>query len=161
MDATVNEILSLIQSKNRCLVRLMEVTQNLIALSPEEMLESASTPGGANARPNAPIDLYDRERTSTVKTLELIDREITQQISLIDGDTKKSANFTALKQEMERSEQLLGSIFGADDVVFQKISQIQRDLAKEIAESRKSREVLAKFRSQQNNPSGEEVDTTL
>ncbi len=159
MDATINEILSLIQSKNRCLVRLMEVTQQLIALSAEEMLESA--PNGVNTRPNAPIDLYDRERTSTVKTLELIDREITHQISLIDGDTKKNTNFAPIQREMDRSEQLLNSIFGADDVVFQKISVIQRDLAKEIAENRKSREVLAKFRSQQNSPSGEEVDTTL
>jgi hypothetical protein len=155
MTPNSEEILSLVRSKNRCLERLMAVTQEVLTLSDEKLLEKEMKSN------NSPLDIYDRERIAVTRSIELFDGKISEVISSLTIEEKQSGLIEVLKAEMHKSELLLESIFSADDIVFKKINDMQKLVSNQLMENRKSREMLSKFRSQWVPEAGDEVDTTL
>ena len=150
------EALSLLRSKNRCLDRLMTVTQEVLLISDDKILEPA-----VNAPRVTPLELYDRERASVTKAVELFDGKITEIISAFTPQEKHGRTLEEVKSEMHKGELLLNAIFNADDIVFEKIARVQKRISTQLSENRRSREMLAKFKSQRSTDAGEEVDTTL
>ncbi len=147
------EILSLVRSKNRCLERLMEVTQSFLQCPFEKMTEGNE---GCSA-----LDIYDRERVSVIRTLELYDRKLNELIAILTPELKTQEFITAVKIEMQKNERLLTSVFNADDIVFRRISEARERVAQQLIENRKSKDTLNKFKSTWISESGEGVDQTL
>lgn len=147
------EILSLIRSKNRCLERLMEATRELLTVPTESLTEGPAD--------RAPLDIYDRERASVIRALELYDRKLNEIIARLPADARTPAFLEEAKAEIHRNEQLIVSVFNADDIVFRKIADAQARLTGQLATNRRSRDTLAKFKSTWMQDGGDGVDTTL
>lgn len=156
MNEALDEILSLLRSKNRCLERLQTSTHAFIASPIEQIAEKAD-----QAKKN-PLESYERERASALKALELYDRKVNQAISALPSD-KLSAEFQIhAKAELAKNESLILAALQDDDTVFAKIEEARTRLAQLMNENRKSREILSKFKSAKGvNPAGEEVDQEL
>lgn len=152
-ETTPSEILSLLQTKNRCLDRLMDSTQAFLSAPLETLImgdEGSETP----------LTLYENERTSVIQTLEMHDRRIHTLISNI-GSTKKTPEFMeSVKAELLQNERLITAVFNADDIVFSRIRDAQAQIAKLLQENRKSGDLLSKFKSGAGG-TGEGMDKTL
>lgn len=147
------EILSLVRSKNRCLERLMEATQSFLQCPIEQIADGEE---GSSA-----LELYDRERVAVIRTLELYDRKLNDLIATLTAEQKTAEFIAAVKVEMAKNEQLLTSVFNADDIVFRRISDARERVAQLMIENRKGRETLNKFRSTWVSENGDGVDRTL
>jgi len=153
MNSKTDEILSHLRSKNRCLENLLDATQRFLSLPIEELAENAID------RTVDPLAVYERERTSSLKALDLYDRKINEMISALSSDSLPSSFQSAAKNELLTNEKLINAIFKADDVVFEKIQTAQSRLSKIMQETRKGKETLSKFKSI--SESGNSVDQKL
>lgn len=147
------EILSLVRSKNRCLERLMEATHSFLQCPIEKITDGEE---GSSA-----LDLYDRERVSVIRTLELYDRKLSDLIAALTAEQKTADFISSVKVEMIKNERLLTSVFNADDIVFRRISDARERVAQLMIENRKGRENLNKFKSTWVSEGGDGVDKTL
>ena len=153
MENRPEEILELLRSKNRCLDRLMAETRAFLAVP----IEALVSENAANA---GPLSSYEEARTSIIRTLEFHDRKISALIAELPASEKSPEFVAKAREEMERNERLIVSVFNADDVVFRKIGDAQNQIVKLMQENRKSRNLLGKFKSAQGQ-TGEGMDTTL
>ncbi len=151
------EILSLLQSKNRCLDRLMDATRTFLG-APLENLISNDTQSTETVR--TPLTVYEDERLTIIKTLELHDKQINALISELTSGEKTFAFMESVRKELLQNERLIQSVFNADDMVFARIREAQGQIAKLLQENRKSGELLSKFKSG-SSQTGEGMDKTL
>ncbi len=151
------EILQLIQSKNRCLVRLMDATRVFLN-SPIEMLILQSAELSETIK--TPLDHYEIERQSIIRTIELHDKKINSLISQMKPPEKTKDFLDQVRSELQKNEKLISSLFNADDMVFARIREAQGQITKLIHENRKSGEILSKFKSG-TLATGEGMDKTL
>jgi hypothetical protein len=148
-----DEILSLLRSKTRCLERLMAATHDFLKVSPEALLSPSVN--GQDA-----LSIYEKERETIVKTVELHDRRISDLIASL-GDAEKNPSLAQeASKEMSAIEKLITHVFNADDVVFERIRQAQEHVSRMASESRKNADILSRFKSAPNK-TGDGMDTTL
>lgn len=147
------EIVSLLQTKNRCLDRLMESTRSFLHAPLESLVIDR---GGLDT----PLSLYENERGAIIQTLELHDRRINLLIGEMSPLDKTPALMEAVRAELMQNEKLIISVFNADDIVFARIREAQSQITKLITENRKSKDILSKFKSGQ-LATGDGMDTTL
>jgi hypothetical protein len=150
------EILSLLRSKNRCLDRLMEATREFL----RQPTESLIARGDDSETATTPLSVYEDERGTIVRTLELHDRRINAVINELTPADKTEAFLSEVKAELLSNERLIAAVFNADDIVFARIQEAQTQITKLMTENRKSREILSKFKSA-GQATGEEMDRTL
>jgi hypothetical protein len=153
MEKRSEEILELLQSKNRCLDRLMAETRAFLAIPIEALVAEGQEKTG-------PLTTYEEARTSIIRTLELHDRKISELIAELPKNEKTPVFVEAARAEMQKNERLILSVFNADDIVFRKIGDAQAQIIKLMQENRKSRDILGKFKSA-SGQTGEGMDTTL
>lgn len=148
------EILSLLRSKNRCLERLIDATREFLKQPFERLVqETTSEP--------SPLAAYEEERTAVIRTLEMHDRKIGELITTLDSSERTGVFMEDVKSELLENERLIIGVVNADEIVFQRIRDAQNQITKLLAENRKSRELLSKFKSAAGSPTGEEMDCTL
>ncbi len=147
------EIIEILQSKNRCLERLLEATRSFLAAPVETLITE-------NAHAPTPLTVYEEARSSLIRMLELQDREIADGISKLTLKEKTESFLAAVRSELQQHERLIVSVFNADEVVFAKIRQAQSQISRLVQENRKNRDVLARFKSAQGQ-TGEGMDKTL
>lgn|GEM_PF-1772012 len=133
----LNSLLALLRSKNNCLEGWMTETQTFIQQA--DPLDAAQT--------IALIDRYEATRERGVRSLDLLDRKIQELLLTMEETEKTQIPKQDFRVELARNELLVSAIFKADDVVFEKISKLQRDLAKKIAAAKQESETLQKFKS--------------
>lgn len=151
------EILSLLQTKNRCLDRLMDATRVFLA-SPLETLVVNGT--AVNEEIRTPLTVYEDERLTIIRTLELHDKHVNTLIAELSPADKGPEFLEAIHAVLLENERLIQAIINADDMVFRRIREAQDQIIKLVQESRKSGEILSKFKSG-SLPTGEGMDKTL
>jgi len=151
------EILDLLQSKNRCLDRLMEATRSFLAAPIETLIildEQASD------KTRTPLMVYEEERLAIIRTLELHDKQVNTLIGHLTTEEKSFAFMESVRAELLENERLIQTVINADDMVFGRIREAQGQITKLLQENRKSGEILSKFKSG-SKPTGEGMDKTL
>lgn len=151
------EILGLLQSKNRCLDRLMEATRNFLASPIETLIVNGAE---TTDKTRTPLTIYEDERLAIIRTLELHDKQINTLIGHLTTEEKSFSFMESVRSELLENERLIQSVINADDMVFGRIREAQGQITKLLHENRKSGEILSKFKSG-SAPTGEGMDKTL
>lgn len=141
------EVLNLLQAKNRCLERFLAISLEFEKEAMEKGLEG--------------LGLFETRRDSTLKAIELFDRKITEAVSLLQPKHKTPELVRKLEALLARKNELIQQILLADQKVIQQIELGKLEVLKDLASSRKSREVLSKFKSGWVTESGEGIDQKL
>lgn len=149
------EILILLQSKNRCLERLLDATSLFLSCPLESLI---LTDGSADLAP--PLAKYEAERNSVIKTLELHDRTINSLTAALTAEEKTPSFLNQVRNELLQNEKLITSVVNADEIVFKRIQDAQTQIAKLVNETRKTGDMLSKFKSA-STTTGEGMDKTL
>jgi hypothetical protein len=141
------DVLRLLRSKNRCLERFLELT--------EEFWESAEKDDLSG------LAVFESRRDSTLRAIQLFDRKIEEAVALIRAEQRTEELTREIRAQLERREGLVHEIIAADLKIIGKIEKERSRLLKEMNETRKSREVLGKFKSSWVKEAGEELDRKL
>ena len=140
-------LLGLIKSRNRCLERILALTEDYSSLQDTENLEG--------------LEPFQTKRAVVFKAIDLYDRKISEVIVEMPREEKTNLLVDAVKQLVNNREEITQKIFIADDRVIKKIEAAQGALAKEIQSARRSKDALNKFKSNWISENGEEVDKVL
>jgi hypothetical protein len=140
-------LMSLLNAKNRCLERFLAISKEFGEKAAESAVEG--------------LEQFQVRRDATLKAIELFDRKISEAARDISSSERTPRLIDAVQAALDRKNELVQQILKADENVIQKIEQSKLDLLKELASSRKSKEVLSKFKSSWVAESGEELDKTL
>ncbi|MBC7690403.1 MAG: hypothetical protein H7222_01430 [Methylotenera sp.] len=148
MKTHESPILKLMQSLNRCLEKMLVLS--------EEFLKEA------DARKALPdLTRFEAERETILRGISLFDRKITEAATTLPKDARTSQLISTITTLLDAKMLLVEKIVRVDAAISQKIEEAQAEITKKIQNSRKSKEVLGKFKSTWVNENGEEVDTTL
>ena len=149
----IDDIPSLLRSKSRCLKRMLDAGEKFLIIS-DALLTQAENKEN-------PLAVYDAEREGIMNALSLYDRKLTEMIQALNSDQRVGTWIENARSEMLLNEALVLAVLDMDDLVMKKITQAQTQISQQLAENRKSRETVAKFKSTWVSDGGEEVDTTL
>lgn len=142
------EVLDLLKYKNRGLEKFLRT--------------SVKFAEAARAGDFSGLDGFQSDRDSIIRAIELFDRRLIERATLMP-DAEKTAEFIAAVREcMEREDELKSRIVAADAVV-QDLLRMEGDrLLREIHVHRKQFETLEKFKSEPGSSgNGEGLDQTL
>ncbi len=139
------DVLSLLRSKNRCLEKFLAISR--------EYLDAGA------AFEN--LGIFETRRDATLKAIELYDRKLAESISLIAAADRTPEMIEGVKRELDRKEQLVHEILDLDLRIIGKIEEEKNRLLQQVANARKGKEVLSRFKSTWVSESGEELDETL
>ena len=145
--AKVREVLSLLRSKNRCLERYLEITTEFWVSCKHGDLHG--------------LDVFESERESALRAIGLFDRKIEQVAPQITPSERTPEIVEELRALLLEREQFVHRIVDADLLIIGKIEAAKSEILREAAAVRKSRESVAKFKSQWIADSGEELDQKL
>lgn len=144
------DVLTLLKSKNRCLERLLSLSQQFVAeTSTMEPLDMSG------------LTQFEARREATLKALDLFERKLSEAVSLLTPIEKTPALVAAVRTELERKEALIHQILEVDLKIISKIEETKNQILREINSGKKNREVLSRFKSHWVPLSGEGVDETL
>ena len=142
------DVLSLLRSKNRCLLRFLEASKNFIA-------EAQSL----GALPSLPE--FEAERDSILKAIALYDRKITDAIPHISAENRTPELSKAVSASLEIKDDLIAEIMVIDQQVLKLVEEEKNRVARELASTNKNRNLVQKFKSTWVAEAGEEIDKTL
>ncbi len=144
------DVLALLRSKNRCLERFL-------ALS--ETFRERSRAGGEAWCDLQSLNDFQDNRDASLKAIELYDRKIQEAVDVLPSHMRQVPQLVdAVRSALERKEELVKRILEADLEVISKIEDVKNRLLKDLNGTRRSREVLSKFKSTWIPRSGEELD---
>lgn len=149
----IDDIQSLLRSKSRCLRRMLDAGGKFLALSNTLLTQTENKEN--------PLAVYDAERESIMNALALYDRKLTEMIQALNPEQRAGIWIEKARSEMLLNETLVLAVLDMDDLVMKKITQAQAQISQQLADNRKSRETVAKFKSTWVSDGGEEVDKTL
>lgn len=143
------DILGLLRSKNRCLSRFLEASFDFIK--------------EAEKGDFSPLDRFQEARASALKALELYDRKLNEVASTPPSSSASGhVDLTgAIEPLLAEKDRLLQQILAADEKVIALIEREKERVKGQIASSRKSQEMMKKFKSTWVSGSGEEIDEKL
>lgn len=146
-QARSQELLCLLRSKNRCLERFLEVT--------EEFWSAAET-GHLDG-----LSVFESRRDATLKAIELFDRKIDETSALLRPEERDPSLADEARILIEAREVLVHRILGLDLKIIGRIEAERTRLLQDIGHTRRARDTLAKFKSGAGAEGGEELDRTL
>lgn len=154
-NPSVEIILSLARSKNKCLERLHTHTKKIIELNVDQLIQDGQI-----------LDQYQEIREDTLHAIDLFDRKMSEHINLLKTEDKSSDFISEIKFEMSRYETILISIFNSDDIVFKKLEHASRQVLRHLHENKKTKENLERIKHSTGNTNiqpdtGTGLDTTL
>jgi hypothetical protein len=141
------DVLSLLDSKKKCLRRLLDRTEAFVAAA-----ESGDLTG---------LEAYERERVAVFKALDLFDRKITETVRAIPGERRDAALSRAVEGRLAEEAMLVRLVLRADNKIMAAIEREQARLRAEIATSQKSKELAGKFKSGAIREPGEGLDQNV
>jgi flagellar biosynthesis/type III secretory pathway chaperone len=144
------DVVTLLQSRNRCLQRFLKITKEFRA-----SVENDDFSG---------LDLFLSRRDAILKTLELYDRKITATVNEFKLQTPLEARQTVVERSraiLDARELLIEEILRDDQEIMRKLDSEKLRLSNETGATRKIKNNLSKFKSAWVAPGGEELDKTL
>lgn len=141
------DVVSLLESKNRCLRRFREVSADFL-----DAARSGDLTG---------LENFHLKRDAILRSLELYDRKINETISLIPTQEEKRKLAPRVQKALDTRDALVLSILQTDEEIIRKVEEEKARIQEELAVSRKSQQTIAKFKSTWVAESGEEIDRKL
>ncbi|MCM2276829.1 MAG: hypothetical protein NDJ89_01980 [Oligoflexia bacterium] len=145
------DVMHLLQSRNRCLGRLLDHCARFIAQA-----EQGDFTG---------LDRFLARRDATVRAFGLYDRKLSSLLPDVagtePGEGERRALIARLAPVLAEREELVRSLLRLDERAFGLIEEEKNRLARELNGAHKTRTQLMKFRSERATDSGETLDRTL
>jgi hypothetical protein len=138
------DVIKLLRSKNRCLRRLLDLTDRFLNENDLEALSGLQT-----------------QRDAIFKGLDLYDRKISEALSLLTSDRRTPELIATVQAILFEKDSLIQGIIRKDNELMARIDAKKAQLLEEVAASRKSRDLVGKFKSGWVRESGEEFDQKL
>src|SRR5262245_37766983 len=123
------EVVKVLESKNRCLQRLLDLSVRF--------LQEGNFDG---------IGDFVSKRDSILKALDLYDRKISEVISRIPFTDRTPALIAAVQATLSEKDRIIQAIILKDNEITNQIEERKKKLQEEMVASRKSREVVGKFK---------------
>jgi hypothetical protein len=142
------DVIKVLQSKNRCLEKLLELSIAFLAKENSEQYHEE-------------LDSFIRERDSILKVLDLYDRKVTEVIRALPLSGRTPELISNVQAVLNEKDRLIQSIILKDNELTQRIEERKRKLQEDMIASRKSHELAGKFKSTWVSEPGEGFDTTL
>jgi hypothetical protein len=146
------DVIKVLQSKNRCLEKLLELSNVFLAKENTE-------PSGEHF--HSDLDAFIRERDAILKVLDLYDRKVTEVIRALPLSGRTPELISDVQTVLAEKDRLIQSIILKDNELTQHIEQRKRKLQEDLISSRKSHDLAGKFKSTWVSEPGEGFDTTL
>ncbi|MFL5812601.1 MAG: hypothetical protein ACJ763_03415 [Bdellovibrionia bacterium] len=146
------DVIKVLQSKNRCLEKLLELSNVFLAKESSEQ-----SPENFHAE----LDSFIRERDAILKVLDLYDRKVTEVIRALPLSGRTPELISNVQAVLNEKDRLIQSIILKDNELTQRIEDRKRKLQEDLIASRKSHELAGKFKSTWVSEPGEGFDTTL
>lgn len=112
---------------------------------------------GADTAQN--LDRFLSERDRLLEVVTLFDRKITEYAAAIPTHDRSPLLAHAIQGRLVRGQALLQETAEQDEAIRHALSARVAELARDAALAHRSRQLLAKFKSQQSPLAGEEVDS--
>jgi NhaP-type Na+/H+ and K+/H+ antiporter len=141
------EVLSLLENKNRCLQRFLEVSTHFL--------------GEAQAGDFAHLISFQSKRARILKTIELYDRKIDESAALARVTRPDETTIASIRALIQQSETLVAEILRQDDQILLTIEKQKNQLIADLQSTAKSQSQIARFKSHWVPPAGEELDEKL
>jgi hypothetical protein len=138
------DVIGLLQSKKRCLRRFIEVSDRFLSEA-----EQADFSG---------LALFESSRDAVIKTLGLIDRQLTEAVRALPRELRTPALSQAVQSGLDEEAFLVQSISKTDTRIVACIEAEKLHLLRELATSRKSHEIAGRFKSTWVAEAGEGLD---
>jgi hypothetical protein len=150
----MSPILSLFQEKNRLLESFLVRTREYkTAIESEERTLDEK------------IDLIDEisdVREQNLRVMQALDQQIENARKDLEPEAMEKLHGEGLlKEQLERTLQLIKEIQLTDQSLFLYIQSTGSEIRSRILKSLKEKEAVSKFKSQSLNPTGDEVDKTI
>lgn len=142
------DVLSLLRSKNRCLLRFLEASKTFIS--------EASSQGGLPS-----LQEFELQRESILKAIALFDRKTTEAVAHISAEDRTPQLSKAVGDLLQIKDEILAEIMVVDQQVLKLVEEEKNRVAREIAANQKSRNLVQKFKSTWVTEAGEEIDKSL
>ena len=143
------EVLSLLQSENRCLEKLLSFSRQFLVCSQK--------------REWSGLDDFDSKRQVFFKTLDLLDRKITEaaeslknRSAILPLDVSES-----LQKELELRRDVIDRIIEVDAALIAELEKESKATSGDVASSRKNKDLVSKFKSSWLPQSGSEMDNQV
>jgi hypothetical protein len=127
------EIVRLLESKNRCLKRFLELTEAFLV--------------SARAGDLTDLESFQTRREAILKTLSLYDQRITELVSSLEHVDRSSELVESVERALLEKDRLVHLIVATDDRIIELIEQERQRIALELTQSQKSHSTLKKFKS--------------
>jgi len=152
------DVQALLKSKNRCLSQLISVTEDALTTTMGNLGSKALL--DPEYSDNLPV--FDQSRAAIFNTIELVDREINQQIAKIAPHTQPtSREREELRALVNEQKSLIESLQALDSRLLEILDNAIRSGQREVSQQIQQREKLNRFKSQATPETGEELDQKL
>jgi hypothetical protein len=142
------DVLSLLRSKNRCLLRFLEASKSFLA--------EAETQSDLPSLPD-----FEQQRESILKAIALYDRKITDAIPHISAADRTRELSKAVEDSLQIKDDLIAEIMRVDQRVLKRVEDEKIRVARELSSTQKNKNLVQKFKSTWVAEAGEEIDKTL
>ena len=141
------DVLSLLQSKKRCLRRYLSLSVKFLASAKHGDLTSLET--------------FELLRESVIKTLGMYDRKITSVVQSLPAEERTPALSSSVQSHLNEEAALVQSILKNDNQIIAAIEVEKRRLLHEMANTDKAKAITNRFKSAWMPESGEGLDTKI
>lgn len=142
------DVLSLLQSKNRCLKRFLDLSM--------EFIEQAEKIG---VMPD--LQSFHLRRDATLRAIDLYDRKISQVVIALPQVDRTPELVKNVELALDSKNRLVHLILTADEKIMSKIEEEKARIQRDVSSSQKAKDAMKKFKSTWVNEAGEELDETL
>jgi hypothetical protein len=154
INSEVQEIISLLQAKNRCLQRLLELCTKFIA-SWELPKESSETDTRARV---AELARFQGRRESTFKGLELYDRRANEALASLPSESRTPYLIEETRRALLAKDRLVQAIIERDNEIMTRLKSEKGRVFEELTDARRGQNLVNKFKSTWVPGSGEGLD---
>jgi len=138
------KILKVLESRNRCLKKIFEFSDNFLSQLNENDLSD--------------FQAFEIWRNSAIKTLSLYDNYINTLTETLSSEEKNEKFKSSLRNMLEISKNYIYYIQTIDEKIIEKIEKEKASLLKSLAAAEQSKKSVAKFRSEIASKSGGQLD---
>jgi hypothetical protein len=145
------DVLTLLRSKNRCLLRFEQASLRFLG----------ETEGAAVASVENSLPKLERSRSRILKALGMFDRKLDTAIGSLADEARTEAFLADVRAEAAETDRIVAGLLKLDESVVARIQECRERIAIELAASEKSKQLVGKFKSEWAGTSGEEIDRKL
>ncbi len=140
-------LLKLLQSKTRCIEEFRRISKEFLALAAQGDLSQLTD--------------FENNRDHLIRALQLHDRKISKIVSELPKNERTQDLIQTIENTLAHERILVNEILTIDRLIIDRIEDAKCNLLKSLNSSRKSREMVGKFKSKGSTGSGEELDRKL